>query len=194
MEWEQIGALALFAFVSTFTPGPNNLMLMASGANVGFKRSIPHILGITIGFPVMIILVGLGLMELFTQYPIVHQVLKFVSISYLFYLAYKIATSQPPQTNNLYQPLTFLNAASFQWVNPKGWSMALTAVSVYNVNNSALGLGIIAIIFVLTNIPSGTAWTIAGKQLQHILTSPSRIRAFNWSMAFLLIGSTVPML
>ncbi|GAK87358.1 transporter LysE family [Vibrio ponticus] len=156
MQWEHLTALALFAFVSTFTPGPNNLMLMTSGANVGFNRTLPHMLGITIGFPVMVVLVGFGLVEVFDRYPIIHQVLKALSLAYLFYLAYQIARSQPPQEADTYKPLSFLQAASFQWVNPKGWSMALTAVTVYNPNNSLFGLALIAVIYALANIPSGT--------------------------------------
>ncbi|MBA5761020.1 LysE family translocator [Vibrio sp. 404] len=195
MQWEHITALALFAFVSTFTPGPNNLMLMTSGANVGFNRSIPHMLGITIGFPVMVILVGFGLVELFERYPMVHQVLKVVSLTYLFYLAYRIARSQPPQGGEVnYQPLSFLKAASFQWVNPKGWSMALTAVTVYNPENSLFGLALIAVIYAIANIPSGSFWIVAGKQLQYFLTSNTRIRLFNYTMAALLIVSTLPMI
>ncbi|WP_194436387.1 LysE family translocator [Vibrio fluminensis] len=195
MQWEHLTALALFAFVSTFTPGPNNLMLMTSGANVGFNRTLPHMLGITIGFPVMVILVGFGLVEVFARYPVIHQVLKVMSLSYLFYLAYKIARSQPPQTGNeTYTPLSFLQAASFQWVNPKGWSMALTAVTVYNPDNSLLGLGLIAFIYALANLPSGTFWIVAGKQLQYFLTNAKRIRLFNYSMAALLVISTLPMM
>lgn len=195
MQWEQLTALALFAFVSTFTPGPNNLMLMSSGANVGFNKTIPHMLGITIGFPVMVILVGFGLVELFEQYPIVHQGLKVISLTYLAYLAWQIARSQPPSGTALnYQPLSFWQAASFQWVNPKGWSMALTAVSVYNPNNSWFGLTIIALVYALANVPSVSFWTVAGQKLQHFLTTPVRVRTFNYSMALLLVASTIPML
>lgn len=195
MQWEQLTALALFAFVSTFTPGPNNLMLMASGANVGFIKTVPHMLGITIGFPAMVILVGLGMVEVFSLYPIIHQILKVFSLTYLAYLAFKIARSQPPsQQDGQYQPLNFWQAASFQWVNPKGWSMALTAVTVYNPNNSWLGLSIIALVYALANVPSVSFWTVAGQKLQHFLTTPIRVRAFNYSMALLLVASTLPML
>ncbi|HAS62788.1 MAG TPA: lysine transporter LysE [Vibrio sp.] len=195
MQWEHITALALFAFVSTFTPGPNNLMLMTSGANVGFNKSIPHMLGVTIGFPVMVMLVGFGLVELFERYPMVHQILKVVSLTYLIYLAYRIARSQPPQGNEInYQPLSFFKAACFQWVNPKGWSMALTAVTVYNPENSLLGLALIALIYAIANIPSGSFWIVAGKQLQYFLTNNTRIRLFNYTMAALLIASTLPMI
>jgi len=195
MQWEQLTALALFAFVSTFTPGPNNLMLMTSGANVGFIRTIPHMLGITLGFPLMVLLVGFGLVGLFDTFPIIHQILKFASLSYLLWLAYRIATSKSPDTRTeQYQPMSFIGAAAFQWVNPKGWSMALTAVSVYNPTNSLIGLAAIAVIYALSNVPSASFWTVAGQQLQRFLTNPKRITVFNWSMALLLVGSTIPML
>ncbi|KII76559.1 LysE family translocator [Vibrio renipiscarius] len=195
MPWEQLTALALFAFVSTFTPGPNNIMLMTSGANVGFNKSIPHMLGITIGFPAMVILVGFGLIAIFDQYPMIHHGLKVISLIYLAYLAWQIARSQPPKEKNThYKPLSFWQAACFQWVNPKGWSMALTAVSVYNPSNSGLGLVIIALVYALANVPSVSFWTLAGQKLQQLLTSRLRVRSFNYSMALLLIASTLPML
>ncbi|MDA0148892.1 LysE family translocator [Vibrio sp. LaRot3] len=195
MQWEQLTALALFAFVSTFTPGPNNLMLMTSGANVGFIKTIPHMLGITLGFPLMVLLVGFGLVGVFDTFPIIHQVLKFASLAYLFWLAYRIATSKSPDTRSeQYQPMSFIGAAAFQWINPKGWSMALTAVSVYNPSNSLMGLAAIAVIYALSNVPSASFWTVAGQQLQRFLTNPKRVSLFNWSMAILLIGSTIPMI
>lgn len=114
MEYHQLGALALFAFVSTFTPGPNNIMLMTSGANVGFKRTIPHMLGITFGFGAMLILVGIGLMGLFHAYPLTHSILKVLSLSYLLYLTYKIATSDKTEAKHDFRPMSFLGAVAFQ--------------------------------------------------------------------------------
>ncbi|MGR5236324.1 LysE family translocator [Vibrio alfacsensis] len=194
MEIHQLGALALFAFVSTFTPGPNNIMLMTSGANVGFKRTIPHMLGIALGFAFMVILVGVGLMGIFNRYPMSDQILKYVSLAYLLYLATKIAMSGRAQEVDDFKPLTFVGAASFQWVNPKGWSMALSSVTLFSANGTWFDVAIIALAFTLANIPSVSFWTIAGQQLQHWLTTPVRIRAFNITMALLLIASTVPMI
>ncbi|EJG2026206.1 LysE family translocator, partial [Vibrio parahaemolyticus] len=171
MEYHQLGALALFAFVSTFTPGPNNIMLMTSGANVGFKRTIPHMLGITFGFGAMLILVGIGLMSLFHAYPLTHSILKVLSLSYLLYLTYKIATSDKTEAKHDFRPMSFLGAVAFQWVNPKGWSMALTAITVYTSGGSWLELTFIASIFCLANLPSVTFWTAAGMQLQRWLTT-----------------------
>ncbi|USD43071.1 LysE family translocator [Vibrio sp. SCSIO 43135] len=194
MDFEQLVALTLFAFVSTFTPGPNNIMLMTSGANVGFARTIPHMLGIAVGFSVMLLLVGFGLMGVFTAYPVVHQILKYLSLIYLVYLALKIATSGKAGKVDDFKPLTFLGAASFQWVNPKGWSMALTAITVYSSGNSLAQLLLISLVFMLVNLPSVSFWAAAGRELQRWLTTPMRIKGFNISMAALLLASTIPML
>ncbi|WP_428776248.1 LysE family translocator [Vibrio sp.] len=194
MELQQLGALALFAFVSTFTPGPNNIMLMTSGANVGFSRTMPHMLGIILGFAVMLILVGVGLMGLFQQYPLMHQLMKYACLGYVFYLAVKIALSKKNHTAAEYRPMTFLSAAGFQWLNPKGWSMALTAVTVYGGGGAWTELTFIALVFIVANLPSVTFWTAAGIRLQRWLITPRRIQLFNLAMAALLLSSTVPML
>ena len=194
MDITQLSALVLFAFVSTFTPGPNNLMLMASGANVGFKKTIPHMFGITLGFGLMVFLVGIGLMSVFNAYPILHTVLKWVSFVYLGYLAFKIATSGTSKRSDDFKPMTFLQAASFQWVNPKGWSMALSSVSIFSQSGHWFELITISFAFMLTNIPSCSAWVVAGREMQRLLTSSARVRTFNVSMALLLIGSTLPMI
>ena len=194
MEYQQLIALITFALVSTVSPGPNNIMLMASGANVGFMRTIPHMLGIIFGFSLMIALVGLGLMGLFTAYPVVQQSLRIASMLYLLYLAVKIAKSKP-MTNDAsdYKPMSFLSAASFQWVNPKAWTMALTAISVYAASAELQDILLVSLIFGLVNVPSVSLWTTAGKQLQGILQAPAKIKVFNYSMAGLLVFSIVPM-
>lgn len=194
MEMYQWLPLAAFAFVSTFSPGPNNIMLMTSGANVGFIKTVPHMLGVTIGFSVMILAVGIGLTGLFQTYPVVQETLHWLCLCYLVYLAVKIALSKPNDETKVYQPMSFLAAAMFQWVNPKGWSMALTAVSVYNFSASWIGLSIIAITFAMVNIPSVSIWTAAGKQLSKIMNNPKYVRWFNGSMGAILLLSAVPML
>lgn len=170
-------------------------MLMTSGANVGFMRTIPHMLGITFGFSLMVFLVGFGLMGLFIAYPIIQQSLRIISMMYLVYLAFKIATSKP-MTNKAsnYSPMTFMSAASFQWINPKAWTMALTAISVYASSTAQQDILIVSLIFGLVNIPSVSLWAAAGKKLQTILQVPVRIKVFNYCMAGLLIGSIVPMI
>lgn len=194
MDYTQWAPLVAFAFVSTFTPGPNNIMLMTSGANVGFMRTLPHMLGITIGFSMMVLLVGVGLTGLFQAYPLLQQILHVVCLTYLVYLAIKIARSRPVGTAQEYKPMSFVSAVLFQWVNPKGWSMALTAVSVYNESASWLQLILISLVFALVNIPSVSIWTAAGKQLSYWMTHPKYVGWFNGAMGGLLLASTLPML
>lgn len=194
MTYDLLLGLLLFAFVSSITPGPNNLMLMASGANFGFRRTIWHMLGIGIGFSVMIILVGLGLAQIFDAYPVLHTVLKVVSVLYLLWLAWKVANSAPPEgkVSNEAKPLTFMQAALFQWVNPKAWTMALTAISVYTPDQSIRSVVTVGLAFGLVNIPCVSSWTVMGQQMARFLTSAARLRAFNWTMAALLVLSLYP--
>ncbi len=195
MTPEHFLALAVFAFVSSVTPGPNNLMLMASGANFGFRRTLPHMLGVGLGFTAMVFLVGIGLAGIFEAWPPAHTVLKVVSVVYLTWLAWKIATAAGPGERAAGgTPLTFLQAAAFQWVNPKAWTMALTAVTVYTGSQSLAAVSIAALLFGAINLPSVSVWTLAGQQLRRLLTSPTRLRTFNGSMAALLIASLYPVL
>lgn len=133
-------------------------------------------------------------MSLFHAYPLTHSILKVLSLSYLLYLTYKIATSDKTETKHDFRPMSFLGAVAFQWVNPKGWSMALTAITVYTSGGSWLELIFIAGIFCLANLPSVTFWTAAGMQLQRWLTTDKRVKGFNYSMAALLLLSTIPMI
>ena len=179
-----------FALASSITPGPNNLMLMASGANFGFRRSLPHMLGISLGHMFMIVMVGLGLIGLFELFPILDTMMKVVSTAYLLFLAWKTANAAPPVDGaTAGKPLTFLQAAAFQWVNPKAWFMAVTAITVYAPDRSLHMVVLVAAIFSCTNFPSITVWTTAGVQMRRWLNSPTRLRNFNWTMAALLIAS-----
>lgn len=195
MTFEILLALALFAFVSSITPGPNNLMLMASGANFGFRRTLPHMLGVGIGFMVMVGLVGLGLAQVFEAEPRLHLLLKIVSVVYLLWLALKIARAgEPGRQGTGARPFTFLQAAAFQWVNPKAWTMAMTAVTVYLPERSLIGIALVALVFGLINLPAVSSWTVLGQQMALVLTNPARLRAFNWTMAGLLVASLYPVL
>ena len=195
MTFELITALVVFAFVSSATPGPNNLMLMASGANFGFARTIPHMLGIAIGFSVMILLVGAGLVQIFDAWPVSYTILKVASVLYMSWLAWKIAraggTAEGDTTG---RPMTFLQAAAFQWVNPKAWAMALTALSVYAADATLVAFAVVALVFGAVNLPSITIWTVLGQQMKRFLTNPTRLRLFNWTMAALLMASLYPVL
>lgn len=194
MTIELLIALVGFAFVSSITPGPNNLMLMASGANFGFRRTLPHMLGISIGHSVMVTLVGLGLGQLFDVYPIARLVLQIGSSAYLLYLAWKIANAAPPREGEAKgKPFTFLQAAGFQWVNPKAWYMAIYAITNYTPDGSVLaGSLIVAAVFACTNFPSIMVWTTIGTQVKRLLSRPALLRAFNWTMAGLLVLTLYP--
>jgi threonine/homoserine/homoserine lactone efflux protein len=196
MTYEIVLGLALFALASSITPGPNNLMLMASGANFGFRRTIPHMLGVGLGFTLMVMLVGVGLVQVFNAVPVSYQILKVVSVVYLLYLAWKIGTAAPVagEVDASGTPFTFVQAALFQWVNPKAWTMALTAVSVYSPSQSVVAMAFVAAVFGAINLPCISLWTTMGQQLQRILTSPARLRVFNITMAMLLVGSLYPVL
>jgi threonine/homoserine/homoserine lactone efflux protein len=169
-------------------------MLMASGANFGFRRTIPYMSGVSIGFSVMIVLVGAGLVQVFEIYPVLHLVLKVVSVIYLLWLAWKIANAAPPKSKITSEstPFTFIQAALFQWVNPKAWTMALTAISAYTADQNFAAVLLVALIFGIVNLPSVSSWTVLGQQMARFLTSRARLRAFNWTMALLLVASLYP--
>jgi threonine/homoserine/homoserine lactone efflux protein len=195
MTYEQFAALIGFAFVTSITPGPNNMMLIASGANFGFRRTIPHMLGISLGHMAMTLIVGLGLAGIVHREPRIQEVLKWVSVAYLLWLAWKLAhAAAPGDVATTGTPMTFIGAALFQWVNPKAWTMSLGAVSAYAVNPTPATVLLIAAVFAATNLPSVSVWTIAGQQLRQYLTSPRRLTVFNWTMAGLLVLSLIPVL
>lgn len=195
MTYDIFFALAGFALVTSITPGPNNLMLMASGANFGFRRTIPHMLGVGLGFMFMCMLVGAGLAQVFDLYPIAHDLLKIVSVLYMAWLAWKIANAAPPsEAQETGTPITFIQAALFQWVNPKAWAMALTAVTVYAPEQTMIAIVMVALVFGAVNLPAVSSWTILGQQMRRVLTNPARLRVFNWAMAGLLMASLYPVL
>ncbi len=189
-------ALTAFAFVTTVTPGPNNLMLVASGVNFGFRRSLPHLLGINVGFPLMIGLVGLGLGQVFAVFPALYTVLKVAGTAYMFWLAWKIANAGPVEGGGAAgTPLSFLQAALFQWVNPKGWMMAMTAVATYTVvGNYYVTLFVIVTVFTIVGFPSSTIWIGFGTALRQFLSDPRYYRAVNITMALALVASLLPMI
>lgn len=194
MTYEQILGLALFALSSSITPGPNNLMLMASGANFGFRRSLPHQLGVGAGFVALLILTGLGLAQIFNSVPYSRAVLKMLATLYLLWLAWKIANAGPASAQSSAAPMTFWQAAAFQWVNPKGWAMALTANSVYVPEGAPTLVLFAALIFGAINLPSVMTWTLMGQQIARVLRRPGLLRGFNLSMAVLLVLSLYPIL
>ncbi len=190
-------AFALFAFVSSITPGPNNTMLLASGVNFGFRRSIPHALGVSIGFMVMVVAVGMGLAEVFKVLPWAYTLLRWAGASYLLYLAWKIAHSGPPSgdSSQAPKPMSFLGAAAFQWVNPKAWIMAIGAITTYVPSQGYVSnVLVIASLFALINLPSVCVWVSCGSALRNVLSEPRWLRLFNWAMALMLVLSLYPLL
>jgi threonine/homoserine/homoserine lactone efflux protein len=195
MTFNLLSALAGFALVTVITPGPNNLMLMASGANFGFRRTVPHMLGITLGFPCMVLLVGLGVMQLFDLWPPSYLILKVLSVAYLLYLAWKIANAAPPKEAKADgNPLTFLQSAAFQWVNPKAWSMALSAITLYASSRDLPAVLWVAGVYVGVSVISTTSWTVLGQQMRRFLKNHTRLRVFNIVMALLLVATLIPVL
>ncbi|HLQ18302.1 MAG TPA: LysE family translocator, partial [Tabrizicola sp.] len=159
MTYDLFLALLGFAFVTSVTPGPNNMMLLASGVNFGFRRTVPHMLGISLGHALMVFLVGMGLAGVFKTWPPALVVLKVASVAYMLWLAWKIAHAGAPGEGRVKpQPMTFLQAAAFQWVNPKAWAMALGAVSAYVAAPSVWAYASVAGAFALVNLPSVSVW------------------------------------
>jgi len=191
-------AFTPFAIVAGFTPGPNNLMLAASGANFGFRRTLPHLLGIVCGFPLIVLAVGLGLGTVFQRHPETHSAMKFVGAAFLLYLAWRIATAGPGTTGTAPgRPLTFLEAFLFQWINIKGWVFAIGAITTYTTvsGSASRELVVILAISLLVTIGSTTTWTGFGVGLSRFFQeSPVMRRAFNVAMALLLVLSIVPVM
>lgn len=197
MTAESFIALAIFAFVTSITPGPNNLMLLASGVNFGFVRTIPHMLGIGVGFVVLLLAVGLGLGAMLEIHPPIHLALKIAGGAYLLYLAWRIAAARKMGDKNAAhgRPMTFLEAAAFQWVNPKAWVMAITAMAVYtNAERPFASMLMVAVAFGLVNLPCVSSWAAFGMALRSFLADPVRLKWFNIAMGLALAATLWPML
>jgi threonine/homoserine/homoserine lactone efflux protein len=190
-------ALLVYAFVTSITPGPNNFMLLASGVNFGFVRTIPHMLGIGIGFLALLLAVGFGLGAVLTAFPALHTGLKIAGGVYLLYLAWKIAMSRSLSGKGEAgaRPMRFIDAAAFQWVNPKAWVMAITAMAVYtNPDRPFLSVVLISTAFAVVNLPSVSTWAGFGTALRGFLSDPARLKWFNIAMGVLLAATLWPML
>ena len=187
-------AAALFALVTTITPGPNNTMLLASGVNFGLKRTVPHVLGISAGMAILMIAVGLGLAQAFERLPWLYTVLEAASIAYLLYLAWKIGTSSSVQMRDgQSRPMRFHEAIAFQWINPKAWMMVLTAATTIHLHASlSLNAALMALVLVVIGLPCITMWAAFGMSLRRFLANPRYLRIFNITMAALLVLSLYP--
>jgi threonine/homoserine/homoserine lactone efflux protein len=190
-------ALVTFAFVMACTPGPNNIMLTASGVNFGFARSLPHMSGITIGFLVLVGACAAGLGLAFAAVPALQTALKVAGAAYMLWLAWKVANAGAAGDgggDGAGQPLTFLQAAAFQWVNPKGVVAALSGIALFMRPGHALAdFTIMLAIFGLATTVSVVIWTGFGVALRRLLQNPVHARIFNVAMALLLVASIVPM-
>jgi threonine/homoserine/homoserine lactone efflux protein len=192
-----VGPMMLFAFSMSATPGPNNMMLTASGALYGFRRTVPHMLGISIGVMVLMSAVALGLNAVFQQWPLLQQGLKLVGSLYLLWLAWKIASAPPPNSVRLdgdeARPMTFLQAAAFQFANPKAWVMAISAIASFTLGGDAFIASVVVVIGVmgLVNLPSIALWAGFGVALGRLLKTAGHWRLFNLLMGALTAGCVV---
>ncbi len=198
MPNETILALIGFAFVMSASPGPGNFLLLSSGANFGFRRSLPLVFGISFGFLAMVFAVGIGLGQVLKQAPVIYTGLKFVCAAYVVWLAFKIARSRSMgkgDQERMAEPISFLQAAFFQLVNPKAWAVALiVTVSYTDPERYMASLILMILLFALVNLPSISLWAISGAALKHLLGEGQRIAVFNIAMAVLLVASMVPVL
>ena len=194
MDSSTLMSLATFAMVTAFTPGPNNVMLAASGANFGFRRTLPHIFGIVIGFCSLVLAAGFGLAQLFALLPWLYDSLKIISFLFLLYLAWKIGSAGRTTTKNKDKPLSFVQAASFQLINPKGITVIISSVTAYTSTAENVGteVTILFFVFAIFTVCATCAWTAFGTGIARLLKSQSRLRKFNITMASLLVASLLP--
>jgi len=194
MRYEILYALIVFCFVSSITPGPNNLMLLASGVNFGFRRTIPHMLGVDLGFALMVGLVGVGLDVVFSRFPALLPAMRYAGAAYMLWLAGKLALAGPiGDAEQRGKPLSFLAAAAFQWINPKAWAIAVSALTAYAVSeNYTYSLAIVALVFGLVTAPCIALWVLFGTAMRRVLSNPRFVRPFNIAMAALLVLSIIP--
>ena len=195
MPLDLFAALVVFACVMAFTPGPNNILLAASGVNFGFARTIPHMVGVAFGFFALLAACAAGLGLVFTAIPALHVVLKIVGAAYMLWLAYKVATAHlSNDTRAPARPFTFWQAAAFQWINPKGVVAAISGIAIYVCpDHQQFDVPIMLAAFSAATIGSVLTWSAFGVALRGLLREPSRARIFNFTMALLLVVSIVPM-
>jgi threonine/homoserine/homoserine lactone efflux protein len=186
---------ATYAFVMSITPGPNNVMLTAAGANFGLRRTVPHILGVSCGVGIQVAAVCAGLGVLFTRWPQLHSALKWVGAAYLLYLGWQLLRASGPGNASAGKPITFAEAATFQFVNPKAWIISLTAATLFLPPQLGpiLASAFVTSIIALVNLPCITVWAIFGSSLGPALRRPVAHRTFNWVMAAALAATGVMM-
>ena len=187
-------SLLTFTLVTCITPGPNNLMLLASGLNHGVKSSLPHYFGISIGFFTLVLMVAFGLGSFLKAFPGLFSVMKWLGASYLIFLAWKIARSGSSDVSAaIKKPLTFIQAAAFQYVNPKTWVMAIAAITTFSRDSKVGSAAVIVAAFLVTGLFSQGVWLLSGQGLQGILRMEKSVNVFNYVIGTLLILSVIPM-
>jgi threonine/homoserine/homoserine lactone efflux protein len=186
---------ATYSFVMSITPGPNNVMLTASGANYGFRRTLPHLFGVTIGHTAQTIAVCAGLGAIFLRWPGLQTALQWIGAAYLVYMGWRLLGSGDPKSSHAARPITFLEAAGFQLLNPKAWVMSLTTASLFMPPDVGLlaGCAYVAAMMVVINWPCIALWALFGSSLRAQLARPGRRLAFNAVMAVALAGTAVIM-
>lgn len=185
-------ALVGVAFSMTWTPGPNNMMLAASGANFGWRRTVPHAMGVTIGFPVMLFLVAMGLGRVFAAYPGIAQGMTWAGFVAMLWFAWRIAMAGAARAEARSRPLNFVEAGAFQWINPKAWAFAIWVTATYISGADALANALLAAaVFTVSGLGSSQVWTLFGSAVGRLLGTGWRLRAFNLTMALLLVGCAV---
>lgn len=194
MPIEMLIAFLGFAFASSVTPGPNTMMLLASGVNFGLRRTLWHVAGINVGFPLMLLLSGLGLGQVFALYPVIYTAMKVAGVVYMLWLAWKIAHAGPVgEGRRRPTPMSFLQAAAFQWVNPKAWAIVVGTIATYTVpENYKVSLAQITLTYAIVGIPASIVWAAFGSALRNFLQDPAKVRWFNRAMAVLLVVSLYP--
>jgi len=194
ITWELITAISVYYFVMYATPGPNNSILTASGIKFGFIRSIPNIIGISSGHGIQLALVCFGLGSLFTQFPILLEVLKYIGACYLLYLAWKMFGSLNISiTEEKSSPLKYYEAILFQFVNPKAWVICITAVSLFYPEKENLIIGTLFLVIMSTiiNLPSISMWAFGGSVIRHYLSNEKLKKIIEWLLAILLFGTAI---
>ena len=189
----EIVSIALFWFVTAYTPGPNNVVASYSGFNFGIIKTLPHIFGVTLGFTSLVLFLTIGLINVFKLFPIIQVVMKYLGTFFLIYLAYKIATATTSDDTKKENPVKFIETFFFQYLNPKGVTVAIIVVSTYvelgeNYLNYATQVVVLALLFSSTSI---TLWTFIGKFLRKFATNDKFIKYFNYAMSVLLLGSII---
>jgi threonine/homoserine/homoserine lactone efflux protein len=195
MTFSLLVSVAIFSFVTSVSPGPNNTFLLSSGANFGLRKSLPYLNGIMVGLTGMMVALGAGLGVVFTTLPVVYQILKWVGFAYIVYLATLIVRSTSKSDTGEAQYIGFIKATTFQFVNPKAWVVVGSFMATMVPVDAGLGATIfVCLLFLVFTYPGAFLWAVAGQVLKEWLSNPLRRRIFNIVSAVLLVLSMVPVL